>query len=88
MTDVNGETMRLTAASVPAWAVQKAAHEMSEKGIRVAQASIILYAIGKLIGLSDDQLREFAQPKPGRKTGAPFRNGDSFLADLEQESTR
>jgi hypothetical protein len=86
VTSENGERMRLTSASVPAYAVTRVAREMQAKNIRVSQSGIILFAIGKLIGIPDDKLADFTQPKPGRKTGAPIRTVDDFLSSLETDN--
>lgn len=82
MTNGNGETMRLTAAAVPTSAVRQAVREMKSKGIEVRQSSIILYAIGKLIGIPDDKMAEFTMPRPGRKPGHSTKV-DDFLTELE-----
>jgi hypothetical protein len=76
--------MRVT-ASIPAWAIQEAARKMRETGIRVSWSSIVLYAIGKLIGIPDTELREFAQPKPGRRPGQQARTVEDFLTTLDSK---
>lgn len=83
MTNGNGGgTMRITAC-IPAWAIQEAARKMRETGIRVSWSSIVLYAIGKLIDIPDTELRQFAQPKPGRRPGQQTRTVEDFLTTLD-----
>lgn len=69
------ESRRITAAAVPVWAIKRVANEMRAANIPVNPSSIIMYSIGRVAGIPDDKLIEFALPKRGRKT--------DFLRDLE-----
>jgi hypothetical protein len=67
-TNGNGDTMRLTAYSVPKSVVRRAAQKMRSDGIPESQSSLIRYAIAKLIDMPDDEILDFCIPRPGRKT--------------------
>lgn len=87
MTDGNGGIMKLTASAVPDWAVKRVVQEMRDTGVRIGSASLVLYSIGRLIGLHDDELRDFSMPKPGRKPGQrKVMTFDNFLGDIDQEN--
>ncbi len=76
MTKSGLATMRITAASVPVWAIKRVADQMREAGIPVSPSAVIMYSIGRVAGIPDDKLIEFTLPKRGRRI-------DDFLRDLE-----
>lgn len=79
---VTNEKMRLTAPSVPVWAVIKAAEKMRGDGIPVRQSTLVLYAIARLIGIPDDKLAEFSIPRHGISQSAVFSTLEDFEAEL------
>jgi hypothetical protein len=68
--------MRLTAAAVPTWAVKRITEQMKNAGIPIGPTSIVMYAIGRAVGIPDDELSKFTVPQRGRRP-------DDFLRDLE-----
>jgi hypothetical protein len=70
-------------AQVPEWAARDAAAQVRNLGIPPRPSSVVLAAIGNLLGLTGEALRAFATPRPGRKK--PAANAGEFMASLERE---
>ena len=75
------DTVRLVAPTVPTWAVRLAEREMQRSGVPVRQSSLVLFALGKLIGVPDEKLSSFADSRLRK----PVNSLDEFLASLEEE---
>ena len=83
MTSMSGfaETTRLTAPTVPLWAVRLVTREMEESGVPVNQSAIVMFGIGRAIGIPDDKLAEFLDSRNRR----PANSLDDFLASIDTE---
>jgi hypothetical protein len=78
MTEGIEDTMRLVAPTVPTWAVRLAEREAMRAGVPARQSSLVLFALGRLIGIPDDKLADFTDTR-ARK---PVESLDEFLESL------
>jgi hypothetical protein len=67
MSENGVETMTITAKAVPVFAIRKLAAQTQEAGLPLGNSVILLFAIGKTIGLTGDELFQFALPRTGQK---------------------
>lgn len=71
-------------ASVPAWAMEEAGEKVHGLDIAPYPGSIILTALGKLLGLPDEVIRVFANPRPGPNKRAAA-SSDEYIRTLRDE---
>jgi hypothetical protein len=76
---------RLVAPTVPQWAIHEAVRKMIEvNGVPASQSGVVLFAVGRLIGIPDDKLPEFCDSRARRAVGTLEEFLNSFETVGEQ----